>query len=129
MNFHETIRQKYFFIILEHDLLFYVIFFHHKTYHIYFCNGFPSLLICDVTMSSLSWPETKLAVLLEQACHVSEELALDLRSTQGSSQVEAVSQKLLENHILIITHIVKKLGQEVKVCTPFFLASLGLGVA
>lgn len=80
-------------------------------------------------MSRLSWPETKLAVLLEQACHVSEELALDLRSTQGSSLVEAVSQKLLENHVLIITHIVKKLGQDVKVCTPWknasFLASLG----
>lgn len=84
-------------------------------------------------MSHFSWPETKLAVLLEQACHVSEELALDLRSTQGSSQVEAVSQMLLENHILIITHIVKKLGQDVKVCTPWknasFLASLGLGMA
>lgn len=68
-------------------------------------------------MSRFSWPETKLAVLLEQARHVSEELALDLRSTQGSSQVEAVSRKLLENHLLMITHIVKKLGQNMKVCT------------
>lgn len=68
-------------------------------------------------MSRLSRPETKLAVLLEQAFHISEELARDLRSTQGSSQAEAVSQKLLENHILIITHIVKQLSKDMKVCT------------
>lgn len=67
-------------------------------------------------MFRLGWPETTLAVLLEQASRISEELAMDLRSTQGSSQVKAVSQKLLETHILIITHIVKQLSQHMKVC-------------
>lgn len=75
-------------------------------------------------MSRVSCPETNLAVLLEQASHISEELAMDLRSTQGSSQVKAVSQKLLENHILIVAHIVKQLSQHMKVCIhggkPFF---------
>lgn len=84
--------------------------------YIYLCSNLPLLLRCDVTMSRLSCPETKLAVLLEQASHVSEKLATDLRSTQGSSQVKAVSQKLLENHILIITHIVMQLSQHMKVC-------------
>lgn len=63
-------------------------------------------------MSHFSWPETKLAVLLEQASHIGEELAMDLRSTQGSS---LVSLKRLENH-LILTHIVKQLCQHMNVC-------------
>lgn len=84
--------------------------------YIYLWSNLPLFLRCDVTMSRLSCPETKLAVLLEQASHVSEKLATDLRSTQGSSQVKAVSQKLLENHILIITHIVMQLSQHMKVC-------------
>lgn len=54
-------------------------------------------------------------MLLEQAFRIGEELALDLRSTQGSSQVEAVSQKLLENHVLTMTHIVKQLSHDIKV--------------
>lgn len=77
----------------------------------------------DVTEGHLSWPETKLAVLLEQAFRIGEELALDLRSIQGSSQVEAVSQKLLENHVVTMTHIVKQLSHDTKVYTRWRRAS------
>lgn len=90
----------------------YVILLYHKNDHIYFLIS--SLFRCDVIMSGAS--QTKLAVLLEQASHISEELAVNLRSAQGSSQIKAVSQKLLENHILMLTHIVKQLSQHMTVC-------------
>ncbi|XP_036953091.1 protein FAM81B isoform X1 [Acanthopagrus latus] len=55
-----------------------------------------------------------LAVLLEQAFRIKEEVAAGLRSTQGSIQVEALSRKLLENHILTITRIVKQLSVDIQ---------------
>lgn len=63
----------------------------------------------------LSGQETTLTVLLEQAFRIREEVAADLRSTQGSLQVEAISRKLLENHILTITRIVKQLSLDIQV--------------
>lgn len=54
-------------------------------------------------------------MLLEQAFRIREEVAAGLRSTQGSLQVEAISRKLLENHILTITRIVKQLSLDIQV--------------
>lgn len=63
----------------------------------------------------LSGQEMTLAVLLEQALGIREEVAAGLRSTKGSLQVEARSHKLLETHILIITRIVKQLSLDMQV--------------
>ncbi|XP_026176878.1 protein FAM81B [Mastacembelus armatus] len=59
--------------------------------------------------------EKTLAVLLEQAFRIREEVAAGLQSTQGSIQVQALSRKLLENHILTITRIVKQLSMDIQV--------------
>lgn len=63
----------------------------------------------------LSSQERTLAVLLEQAFRIKEEVAAGLQSTQGSVQAQALSRKLLENHIQTITHIVKQLSMDIKV--------------
>ncbi|XP_039659913.1 protein FAM81B isoform X2 [Perca fluviatilis] len=65
-------------------------------------------------MESLSSQERTLAVLLEQAFRITEEVSAGLQSTRGSVQVEALSRKLLENHILTITRIVKQLSMDIQ---------------
>lgn len=60
--------------------------------------------------------ERTLAVLMEQAFRIKEEVSAGLQSTRGSIQVEALSRKLLENHILTITRIVKQLSVDIQVC-------------
>lgn len=57
-----------------------------------------------------------LAVLLEQALRIKEEVTAGLQSSHGSVQIEALSRKLLENHILTITRIVKQLSMGIQVC-------------
>ena len=80
-----------------------------------------SLVFCfrslhyDVLGCSLSGQERTLAVLLEQAFRIREEVAAGLQSVQGSLQVETLSRKLLENHILTITRIVKQLSMDIQV--------------
>lgn len=54
-------------------------------------------------------------MLLEQAFRIKEEVALGLQSTKGAVQFEAHSRKLLESHILTITHIVKQLSMDIQV--------------
>ncbi|KAM9360646.1 protein FAM81B [Symphorus nematophorus] len=68
----------------------------------------------DVFEGRLSGQEKTLAVLLEQAFRIKEEVAAGLQSTQGSIQVEVLSRKLLENHILTITRIVKQLSVDIQ---------------
>ncbi|XP_035514945.1 protein FAM81B [Morone saxatilis] len=68
----------------------------------------------DASKGCLSSQEKTLAVLLEQAFRIKEEVAAGLQSTQGSIQVEALSRKLLENHILTITRIVKQLSMDIQ---------------
>ncbi|XP_035854973.1 protein FAM81B [Sander lucioperca] len=65
-------------------------------------------------LESLSSQERTLAVLLEQAFRIKEEVSAGLQSAQGSVQVEALSRKLLENHILTITRIVKQLSMDIQ---------------
>uniref|UniRef100_A0A672JNA0 Family with sequence similarity 81 member B n=1 Tax=Salarias fasciatus TaxID=181472 RepID=A0A672JNA0_SALFA len=59
--------------------------------------------------------DVALAVLLDQAFRIREEVAAGLQSKRGSVQVEAVSRKLLESHILTITRIVKQLSSDMQV--------------
>lgn len=54
-------------------------------------------------------------MLLEQAFKIKEKVAAGLQSTEGSVQVQALSRKLLENHILTITRIVKQLSMDIQV--------------
>ncbi|XP_030273075.1 protein FAM81B isoform X2 [Sparus aurata] len=68
----------------------------------------------DVSEGPHSSQEGTLAVLLEQAFRIKEEVAAGLQSTHGSIQVEALSRKLLENHILTITRIVKQLNVDIQ---------------
>ncbi|XP_041644572.1 protein FAM81B [Cheilinus undulatus] len=68
----------------------------------------------DVLEAGLSGQERTIAVLLEQAFRIKEEVAAGLQSTRGSIQVEALSRKLLENHILTITRIVKQLSLDIQ---------------
>ncbi|XP_029915121.1 protein FAM81B [Myripristis murdjan] len=68
----------------------------------------------DVSDGELRSQERMLAVLLEQALRIREEVAAGLQSTQGSVQVEALSRRLLESHILTVTHIVKQLSMDIK---------------
>ncbi|XP_070821077.1 protein FAM81B [Chaetodon trifascialis] len=68
----------------------------------------------DVSEGRPSGQEGTLAVLLEQAFRIKEEVTAALQSTRGSVQVEALSRKLLENHILTITRIVKRLSMDIQ---------------
>uniref|UniRef100_A0A3B4ZDC5 Family with sequence similarity 81 member B n=1 Tax=Stegastes partitus TaxID=144197 RepID=A0A3B4ZDC5_9TELE len=68
----------------------------------------------DVLEGHLSSQDRTLAVLLEQAFRIKEEVAAGLQSGRGSVQVEAVSRKLLENHILTITRIVQQLSVDIQ---------------
>lgn len=74
-----------------------------------------SRLRLSVSEGCLSGQERTLAMLLEQAFRIKEEVAAGLHSTQGSIQVEALSRKLLESHILTITHIVRQLSIDIQV--------------
>ncbi|XP_075961088.1 protein FAM81B [Anarhichas minor] len=64
----------------------------------------------DVLEGGLGSQERTLAVLLEQALRIKQEVAAGLQSVQ----VEALSRKLLENHILTITRIVKQLSMDIQ---------------
>ncbi|CAK6950135.1 protein FAM81B [Scomber scombrus] len=68
----------------------------------------------DVFEGGLSSQEKTLDVLLEQAFRIKEEAAASLWSTQGSFQAEVLFHKLLENHILTITRIVKQLSMDIQ---------------
>ncbi|KAK2837417.1 hypothetical protein Q5P01_014629 [Channa striata] len=68
----------------------------------------------NVLEGHLCSQENTLAVLLEQAFKIKEEVAAGLQSTQGSIQVQELSRKLLENHILTITRIVKQLSLNIQ---------------
>ncbi|XP_054467714.1 protein FAM81B [Anoplopoma fimbria] len=68
----------------------------------------------DVLEGGLSGQERTLAVLLEQAFRIKQEVAAGLQSAQGSVQVEALSRRLLENHIMTITRIVKQLSVDLE---------------
>ncbi|XP_034451420.1 protein FAM81B-like [Hippoglossus hippoglossus] len=68
----------------------------------------------DVLEGRLGGQERTLAVLLEQAFAIKAEVAAGLQSTKGSVQVEALSRKLLESHILTITRIVKQLSVDIQ---------------
>ncbi|XP_008287088.1 protein FAM81B [Stegastes partitus] len=74
----------------------------------------PSHTRPDVLEGHLSSQDRTLAVLLEQAFRIKEEVAAGLQSGRGSVQVEAVSRKLLENHILTITRIVQQLSVDIQ---------------
>ncbi|KAM8759922.1 protein FAM81B isoform 1-T1 [Acanthopagrus schlegelii] len=77
-------------------------------------GALPLMIRRHVSEGPHSSQEGTLAVLLEQAFRIKEEVAAGLRSTQGSIQVEALSRKLLENHILTITRIVKQLSVDIQ---------------
>ncbi|KAF7670347.1 hypothetical protein LDENG_00010160 [Lucifuga dentata] len=75
---------------------------------------FTSQLRPDGSEGRVSIQERTLAVLLEQAFRIKEEVAAGLQATQGSVQVEALSRRLLENHILTITRIVTQLSVDIQ---------------
>lgn len=77
---------------------------------------FTSRLRPDVLEGRLRGQDRPLAVLLEQALRIKEEVTAGLQSSHGSVQIEALSRKLLENHILTITRIVKQLSMGIQVC-------------
>ncbi|XP_029018219.1 protein FAM81B [Betta splendens] len=58
--------------------------------------------------------ERTLAVLLEEALRIKEEVAAGLRSCTGSVRAQALSRQLLETHILTITRIVKRLSVDIQ---------------
>ncbi|XP_060893951.1 protein FAM81B [Labrus mixtus] len=68
----------------------------------------------DVLAGGFSGQEMTLAVLLEQAFRIKDEVAAGLQSTRGSLQMEAMSCRLLENHILTVTRIVKHLSKDIQ---------------
>lgn len=87
-----------------------------KNSQLVYLSLFTSWLRPDQVLEGcLSSQERTLAVLLEQACRIKQEVAAGLQSAQGSVQVEALSRKLLENHIMIITRIVKQLSMDIQV--------------
>uniref|UniRef100_A0A673MFJ3 Family with sequence similarity 81 member B n=1 Tax=Sinocyclocheilus rhinocerous TaxID=307959 RepID=A0A673MFJ3_9TELE len=59
--------------------------------------------------------ERTLSILLEQAMKIRDDVVTGLRATQGSVLMESSARKLLENHIQIITHIVKQLSKDIQV--------------
>nr|XP_023834130.1 protein FAM81B [Salvelinus alpinus] len=69
----------------------------------------------DVIEGRLTNQERTMSVLLEQALRIKEEVVASLHFTQGSVQSETSSRRLLESHILTITHIVKQLSTDIQV--------------
>ncbi|XP_048045144.1 protein FAM81B isoform X1 [Megalobrama amblycephala] len=59
--------------------------------------------------------ERTLSTLLEQAVKIRDDVVTGLHATQGSVLMESSARKLLENHIQIITHIVKQLSRDIQV--------------
>ncbi|KAI3372464.1 hypothetical protein L3Q82_022953 [Scortum barcoo] len=82
----------------------------------FFIFLFTSCVRPEVFEGRLTDEESTLAVLLEQSFRIKEEVAAGLQSTKGSVQVETLSRKLLENHILTITRIVKQLSRDIQIC-------------
>uniref|UniRef100_A0A8C6WXI3 Family with sequence similarity 81 member B n=1 Tax=Neogobius melanostomus TaxID=47308 RepID=A0A8C6WXI3_9GOBI len=66
----------------------------------------------------LEYPEETqdktLAVLLEQAFRIKDEVAASLQCSQGCVHTQTLSHKLLESHILTITRIVKQLSLNIQ---------------
>ncbi|XP_051750456.1 protein FAM81B isoform X1 [Ctenopharyngodon idella] len=65
--------------------------------------------------SRITNQERTLSTLLEQAVKIRDDVVTGLRATQGSVLMESSARKLLENHIQIITHIVKQLSRDIQV--------------
>ncbi|XP_016383336.1 protein FAM81B [Sinocyclocheilus rhinocerous] len=65
--------------------------------------------------SHMTNQERTLSILLEQAMKIRDDVVTGLRATQGSVLMESSARKLLENHIQIITHIVKQLSKDIQV--------------
>lgn len=59
--------------------------------------------------------ERTLSALLEQAVKIRDDVVTGLHAAQGSAVMESSARKLLENHIQIITHIVKQLSRDIQV--------------
>ncbi|KAJ8380558.1 hypothetical protein SKAU_G00013360 [Synaphobranchus kaupii] len=69
----------------------------------------------DFLEGRLTNQERTMGTLLEQAFRIKEEVIASLHATQGSVQTEALSHRLLENHIQTITQIVKQLSKDIEV--------------
>ncbi|XP_020648872.3 protein FAM81B [Pogona vitticeps] len=63
----------------------------------------------------LSNQERTTAVLLDQAFRIKDDIVSYLQGTKGFQPGEAAARQLLENHIQIITSIVKKLSHDIEV--------------
>uniref|UniRef100_UPI00398E64A6 protein FAM81B n=1 Tax=Pristiophorus japonicus TaxID=55135 RepID=UPI00398E64A6 len=63
----------------------------------------------------ISNQERTTATLLDQAFQIKEDIISYLRGNQGNYPVERVSQQLLENHIQVITSILKQLSTDIEV--------------
>ncbi|XP_028661797.1 protein FAM81B [Erpetoichthys calabaricus] len=68
----------------------------------------------NVVEDRMSHQEKTIGTLLEQAFRIKEDIILNLRTQQGTFQVETTSRKLLENHIQTITNIVKQLSKDIE---------------
>uniref|UniRef100_A0A8C1ZBU1 Family with sequence similarity 81 member B n=1 Tax=Cyprinus carpio TaxID=7962 RepID=A0A8C1ZBU1_CYPCA len=62
--------------------------------------------------SPMTNQERTRSILLEQALKIRDDV---MTATQGSVRMESSARKLLENHIRIITHIVKQLSKDIQV--------------
>ncbi|XP_020368446.1 protein FAM81B [Rhincodon typus] len=63
----------------------------------------------------ISNQERTIATLLEQAFRNKEDIITHLRGNQGHYPVEKISQQLLENHIQVITSILKQLSTDIEI--------------
>nr|XP_033785094.1 protein FAM81B isoform X2 [Geotrypetes seraphini] len=63
----------------------------------------------------LSSQEKTTASLLDQAFRIKDDFISSLRASQGHYQGETVARKLLENHVWIITNIVKRLSKDIQI--------------
>ncbi|XP_051876621.1 protein FAM81B [Pristis pectinata] len=63
----------------------------------------------------ISNQERTTATLLEQAFRIKEDIITYLRGNQGNNTVERVSQQLLEDHIQIITSILRQLSTDIEI--------------
>ncbi|XP_078252616.1 protein FAM81B [Rhinoraja longicauda] len=69
----------------------------------------------QITDDRLSNQERTTATLLEQAFRIKDDFITYLRGNQGNSTVERASQQLLENHIQVITNILKQLSTDIEI--------------
>uniref|UniRef100_A0A8C2JA57 Family with sequence similarity 81 member B n=1 Tax=Cyprinus carpio TaxID=7962 RepID=A0A8C2JA57_CYPCA len=70
---------------------------------------FLSFVLVAIPMTN---QERTRSILLEQALKIRDDV---MTATQGSVRMESSARKLLENHIRIITHIVKQLSKDIQV--------------